>query len=533
MIMLLRQKFIPVCFLLVTLSGIAQGPVVKTRQGYIKGVGENRIAVFKGIPYAQPPVGNLRYQPPAPHQPWSDTLSTVQFPAAALQPSGTGVTGSEDCLYLNLYTPGLDDHKRAVVIWVHGGSMTGGTGKSMDGHAFADRDDIVTITINYRLGALGFLYLGGPENKQSGNLGLLDVIAALQWVHDNITVFGGDPSRVTVMGESAGAKLLSAVMVTPASQGLYQQAILESGAVQCIRDSVTARNERTLLLKQLGLGPKDVRKLLTIDADTLMRAQAQVCAGIGGNSFFGPVYDGVTIPEDGYLYAREGKLSGIKAIIGTNEQEGAAFIGREQMGRDLNALVFQPLFRANAPMANAYYQTLLKTDSPYAAMVRTLTQYMYQMHSYRFAGALTGAGAPAGSNVPGGADAAADGRGPVYMYRYSYQNGRAFGARHGDELHYIWDANHILTSNDDAARKQLARSLHGAWVNFIKTGDPNGTMGDPNGKTGDPNGTGMPQWPMYRDTDRQVMVFNDVDGVIRLQEVYDDKRFPSAVFVLK
>src|SRR6185369_7147095 len=120
-----------------------------------------------------------------------------------------------------LYTPKIDDRKRAVVIWVHGGSMTGGSGKGMDGHAFADQDDIVTITINYRLGALGFLYLGdlGREYRQSGNLGLLDVIAALQWVHDNISAFGGDPHRVTVMGESAGAKLLSAVMVSPASQG--------------------------------------------------------------------------------------------------------------------------------------------------------------------------------------------------------------------------------------------------------------------------------------------------------------------------
>jgi para-nitrobenzyl esterase len=152
-------------------------------------------------------------------------------------------------------------------------------------------------------------------------------------------------------------------------------------------------------------------------------------------------------------------------------------------------------------MANSFYQTLLQTDSPYAAMVRTLTQYMYQLHSYRFAKALSSAGTP------------------VYMYRYSYQDGREFGARHGDELHYIWGAARILTSNDKAAKKQLAGSLHGAWAAFIKTGDP--------------DGTGIPQWPAYKDTDRQVMVFSDVDTVTRLQEVYDDKHFPSAVFVIK
>jgi para-nitrobenzyl esterase len=497
------QRILPFCFLLVTLKLAGQTSVVKTSQGYIKGVIENGITVFKGIPYAEPPTGTLRYQPPVPHQPWTDTLAAVQFSATALQPAGATVSGSEDCLYLNLYTPKIDHRKRAVVIWVHGGSMTGGTGKSMDGHAFADQDEIVTITINYRLGALGFLYLGdlGREYRQSGNLGLLDVIAALQWVRDNIAAFGGDPNRVTVMGESAGAKLLSAVMVAPVSKGLYEQAILESGAVQCIRDSVTACKERALLLKQLGLDQKDARRLLTIAADTLIKAQAKVCAGIGGNSFFGPVYDGITIPEDGYQYARQGKLSDIRAIIGTNEHEGAAFIGKNEIGKNPNASIFQPLFRSNAPMANAYYQALLQTDSPYTAMVTALTQYMYQVHSYRFAKALSGAGIP------------------VYMYRYRYQNGREFGARHGDELHYIWGAARILTSNDDAAKKQLARSLHAAWSAFIKTGDPNGTA--------------IPQWPTYRDTNRQVMVFSDVDTVTGLQEVYDDRRFPSAVFIIK
>lgn len=497
------RKILAWFFLLSAFSVSAQSPVVETHQGYIRGIKENGIAVFKGVPYAQPPIANLRYQPPAPHEPWTDTLDAVQFGPAALQPAGPGVTGSDNCLYLNLYTPGIDNHKRPVLIWVHGGSMTGGTGKSMDGHAFADQDDIVTITINYRLGALGFLYLGDldPKYRQSGNLGLLDVIAALQWVHDNIASFGGDPGRVTVMGESAGAKLLSAVMVSPASKGLYQQAILESGAVQCIRDIGTAKNERALLLHQLGLAPDQARQLLTLPADTLFKAQAKVCAGIGGNSFFGPVYDRVTIPEDGYQYAREGKLSAVRVIIGTNEHEGAAFIGKKDIGSDPNVTVFQPLFRSNAPMANAYYRSQPKTDSPYAAVVRTLTQYMYQMHSYRFAGALSSAGTP------------------VYLYRYRYEGGRELGAHHGDELHYIWGASRILASGDDAAKKQLARSLHGAWVNFIKTGDPNGGH--------------LPEWPRYSTTDRRVMVFNDVDSVVRLKEVYDDKSFPSAVFVIK
>ncbi len=485
----------------ITLTASAQ--TVKTDKGYIRGLTENNIAVFKGIPYAQPPVGDLRYLPPTDHKAWTDTLNTTDFGSSATQPAGNKVMGAEDCLYLNLYTPAMDDHKRAVVVWVHGGSMTNGSGSGMNGHAFADKDDIVTITINYRLGALGFLYMGDVDRKyaQSGNLGLLDVVAALKWIHQNIAAFGGDPNRVTIMGESAGAKLLSAVMVSPASKGLYQQAILESGSVQCIRDSVTSKNERTRLLNQLGLTAADARQLLTLPADSIMKAQGKICEGIGGNSQLGPVYDGVTIPLDGYRYAASGKLAGIKAIIGTNENEGAAFTGPNADYSYANATIFKPLFQNDAPMAYAYYQQQLKTDSPYAAAVKTLTQYMYQVHSYRLAKAITPAGAS------------------VWMYRYKYQNGKPFGARHGDELHYIWGADKILASNDDADKKQLARSLHSAWVAFIKTGDP--------------NTTNAPKWPKYNNYARQVMIFDSTDTVMPLKEVYDDKNFPSAVFVMK
>ena len=501
--MLSAQKNIFLLLCIITLKASAQNPVIKTDKGYIRGITENNIAVFKGIPYAQPPVGDLRFMPPVAHNSWADTLNTTTFSSSAAQPWGNKTMGSEDCLYLNLYTPAVDDHKRAVVVWVHGGSMTNGTGAGMNGHAFSDKDDIVTVTINYRLGALGFLYMGDVDKRyaQSGNLGLLDVIAALQWIHQNIAAFGGDPSRVTVMGESAGAKLLSAVMVAPASKGLYQQAILESGSVQCIRDTVTAKNERIRLLNQLGLTAADAKQLLTIPADTIMKAQGKICEGIAGNSQLGPVYDRVTIPADGYQYAAAGRLSGIKAIIGTNENEGAAFTYPQTDYSYPNANIFKPLFQNDAPMPYAYYQQQVKTDSPYAAAVKTLTQYMYQIHSYRFAKVLTGRGTT------------------VWMYRYKYQNGRPFGARHGDELHYIWDTEKILASNDDDAKKQLAQSLHGAWVAFIKTGDP--------------NIANAPQWPKYTNTRRQVMVFDTTNTVTPLKEVYDDKNFPSAVFVLK
>jgi para-nitrobenzyl esterase len=491
--------FISTCF--IALKASAQTPVVKTTQGYLRGVTENGISVFKGVPYAQPPVGDLRYMPPMEHKHWTDTLDALAFGAAATQPGGSKVMGNENSLFLNLYTPAIDKRKRPVVVWIHGGSMTNGWGSGMDGHAFADKDDIITITINYRLGALGFLYLGDVDTRyaQSGNLGLLDVVAALKWIHENIAAFGGDPAQVTLMGESAGGKLISAVMVAPASKGLYHQAVLESGAVQCIRDTTTARNERARLMKQLGIS--DARKLLTLSADTIIKAQGIICAGIGGNSQFGPVYDGVTITEDAYRYAASGKLSGVNVLIGTNEDEAAMFTSPDADYAHAYESIFTPLFQSNAPQAYAFYQRQLKTDTPYAAAVKTLTQYMYQMHSYRFAKVLAAHGTP------------------IWMYRYKYRAGKAFGAKHSFELNYIWNTAKILSSSANAEEKQLAANMHTSWVNFIKTGNP--------------QTSGLPQWPHYNSRTPQVMAFDTTDTVITLKEVYDDPTFPSSVFVIK
>jgi para-nitrobenzyl esterase len=477
-------------------------PAIKTDKGYIKGVVENSILVFKGIPYATPPIGPLRFMPPVEHAPWADTLATTKFGSIATQTSGNKVIGSEDCLSLNLYTPNADNHKRAVVVWVHGGSMTSGSGKGMNGHAFADRDDIVTITINYRLGAFGFLYLGDADKRyaESGNCGVLDVIAALKWINKNIAAFGGDPLRVTLMGESAGAKLISAVLVSPQSKGLFNQYIAESGSVQCIRDTTTAKNERLRILNKMGLGLHDVKKLLTLPADSIMKNQGMVCEGIGGNSFFGPVYDGKVIKQDGYQYASGMDMPRIKALIGTNEYEAALFFNtNEDLGRD-NQAYLKALFGNEYPMVYTKYQQQLKTDSPYAAGVKVLTQYMYQMHSYRFAKVL------------------AQNKIPVWMYRFKYDDGKPFGAKHAQELQYIWNP-HDPNTITDSTKKQLTQNMHGAWVAFIKTGNPNIAT--------------LPQWPRYDISSHQIMVFDTADKVIGLKDVYDDKSFPSQVYMLK
>jgi para-nitrobenzyl esterase len=495
-------------FLLLTVFSVYQAaalnndPIVKTNKGYIRGIIENNIAVFKGVPYAAPPLGSLRFMPPVEHSVWKDTLSALKFGSVATQPSGNAVRGSEDCLSLNIYTPRADDHKRAVLVRVHGGSMTEGAGMGENGHAFADKDDIVTVTINYRLGALGFLYLGDVDKRYaaSGNNGLLDCIMALRWIKQNIASFGGDPDRVTIMGESAGAKLISAVLVSPKSKGLFQQYIAESGSVQCIRDTITAKNERLRILHQMQPGLNDARKLLTLPADSLMKLQAKVCAGIGGNSFFGPVYDGVVIKNDAYQYAGGKEFPHIKALVGTNQYEAALFIGMDSHLGQPDTVILKSLFGDDYPMVYKSYQHELKTKAPYDAAVKVITQYMYQMHTYRFAKVLTQ------NNIP------------VWMYRFNYNNGKPYGAAHAAELQYVWN-DPKLNEGADTTKKQLAFSMHNAWVAFIKTGNPEIPS--------------LPQWPNYKNDSRQVMMFDTTNKMIELKEVFDDKSFPSPVFVLK
>ena len=473
-------------------------PVVKTSKGYVTGAVENGILVFKGIPYAAPPLGGMRFMPPVEHALWKDTLPAQQFGAVATQNSGKKVTGSEDCLSLNVYTPKADRQKRAVVVWVDGGSMTSGAGKGQDGHAFADHDNIVTVSINYRLGVFGFMYLGDVDKRYaaSANNGVLDCIMALRWIKQNIAAFGGDPQRVTIMGESAGAKLISAVLVSPQSKGLFQQYIAESGSVQCIRDTVTAKNIRLRIMHQLHLQQNDAAKLLTLPADSLMKAQAAVCNGVEATSFFGPVNDGKVINNDPYQYAADKSLPRFKALIGTNKTEATLFAAMDARLKQPDSLIFKAMFEDVYPPVYRNYLQELKTLAPADAAVKVLTQYMYQMHSYRWAKALVQNGVP------------------VWMYRFDYAKGR-LGAAHASELPFVW--YDPAANADDAEKQQLAINMHNAWVDFIKTGDP--------------NVKGLPQWPNYTNDDRQVMLFDTPARVTGLKEIFDDKNFPSAVFV--
>lgn len=467
--------------------------VVSTRTGRVQGVREGGLSVFRGIRYAQAPVGALRFRPPQPLPASSALVPAVAFGAKA--PQGNG-QGSEDCLFLNIWTPGAARplprrQRRAVVVWVHGGAFTGGSGQDLGMRSFAQQDSIIAVTINYRLGSLGFLYLGqqlGPQYAQAGNCGLLDATAALQWVHDNIAAFGGDPRRVTVMGESAGAKLIGGLLVTPATRGLFQQLILESGAAQAVRDTATAHAVTEQLLRTLHLPPHDVRPLLTLPVDSLLKAQAQFASGAGGLQVFGPVLDGRTIPEAPMHYlAHQPRRRLPRTLLGSNLEEAGAFTGPGSVVHEPNEAALRLVFGRNSRYVWQAYQTFSQTQPPTVAWNRALTDYLYRLATYRLAGKLATQGAP------------------VWLYRFDWHNAtqRPFHAR---ELAFVWDETPTLD-------RQLATTMHHRWATFINTGQPG------------------PDWPAYSPTTRRVMLFDQRSGVQTIDPPYEDAAFPVQGYV--
>jgi para-nitrobenzyl esterase len=477
--------------------------IIDTRQGAVQGVQEGPLRVFRGIPYARPPVGALRFRPPQPLKRQVGVVPAVAFGPRATQGGGpSGVQGREDCLYLNVWAPAAASRpRRPVVVWVHGGAFTGGSGQDHDTWTFAARDSVVVVSFNYRLGSLGFLQIGpqlGKHYAQAGNCGLLDAVAALRWVQRNIAAFGGDPHRVTVMGESAGAKLVGALLATPATQGLFQQVILESGAVQAVRDTATAGAVARQLLHALGTASP--RRLLTLPADSLVRTQARFASGAGGLQVFGPVLDGRTIPLPPLAFLQR-KRPGVRVLLGTNREEARLFSGPGSILAAPNAAALNQVFGArNAPYVWRAYQQLRQTQPELEAWNATLTDYLYRLATYRLAKQLAAQGTP------------------IWLYRFDYVDATTRPV-HAQELAFVWNAPVgssagtmaavPLTAPSKAADPALAALMHAHWARFIKTGQPG------------------PDWPAYTPAQPAVMVFKASSQVELIPTSYEDAAFPT------
>ena len=316
--------------------------LVDTKSGKVEGYIQDNLYVFKGIPYAAPPVGELRWMPPQPVQPWDGVRPAKEFGPIAPQNEMVGPIvqvaqkQDEDCLFLNIWTPGPDNAKRPVMVWIHGGAFTIGSGSDpmYDNGSLANRGNIVLVTINYRLGMLGFLNLKevtGGKIPATGNEGLLDQVAALKWVKENIAAFGGDPDNVTIFGESAGGMSIGCLLAMPAAKGYYHKGILESGVGSTAGPLDQVVDTTKEFLKLVSLKGDDVTELRALPVKQLLEVEMKLriaAAGPGEASKITvttPVIDGEVLPDIPTKVVREGALKNVPLIIGSNLEEWKLF----------------------------------------------------------------------------------------------------------------------------------------------------------------------------------------------------------------
>jgi para-nitrobenzyl esterase len=461
--------------------GFGQGArpaIVRTPSGTLRGELADGVRIFRGVPFAQPPVDQLRFRRPAKVKPWSDERQALKFAAAAIQPGSPKVSQSEDCLYLNVWAP-EGKGPFPVFVWVHGGGFTGGTsfGGSIDGAKFADAG-IVCISIAYRLGALGFMDVSpllGAEYAGSANNGLRDLIAALEWVRENVAAFGGDPKQVTVGGQSAGAKLVDILMGVPAAETLFHQVISESGGAERVFTAADAKAFATgfgqAWSKRVAGGPASVR---TAGTTALIAAQRDFMEVRPKHFPLRPELDGELIPRLPVETIAKGSTRGKRLLIGTKREESTSFIGphptNDPAAKDLG----------NVPLAKfdevfAKYKALYPEMSEEQRRIRAVTAEEYWVPSIRAVDA----------HVAGGGSAW------MYLMEYADTKGTEKGyAHHSLEIPMVWDK----PSADAAGEVALTKPIHEGWVAFIR-GEP-------------PSATGLPVWPSYRSGTRATMILD-------------------------
>lgn len=481
---------------------------VETTSGPIRGNREQDVCVFRGIPYARPPVNVLRFRPPEPPDAWTEPWNATRFGLAAPQSPDpldhiwgeVLAPGVEDCLTLNVWTPAVDDGRRPVMVCIHGGAFVIGSGRWpwYDGYELVKRGDVVLVTINYRLGAFGFLDLsaiGGEPYTRSGNHGLLDQIAALQWVRDNIERFGGDPRKVTVFGESAGGISISCLMAMPAACGLFHRAIVMSGGPNLIRFQETSR-----VVTQAFLGMarvKDADQLRGLTARALLKAQRRFLRSneFGGNAVFGPVIDGDggVLPEPPLHAIRSGSARDVALLTGTTRDEARLWslyvpILRWTRPHALEGVLRHAIGDRWREVIGAYAR------SRYAESDGNITMaingdLLFRMPAIRLAEAQC-------------VHRSADTRMYLFAWRTPVMGGR-LGSPHAVDVPFVFgnlDANGVESyTGRGADRRAVSNAVQDAWVAFARSGDP--------------NHPGLPEWPAYLPETRATLAIDTTPTV--------------------
>jgi para-nitrobenzyl esterase len=434
-----------------------------TGSGSVQGVETDGMLVFRGIPYAQPPTAGLRWQPPQPAA-WREPLRAESFGPRC--PQAGAEDGSEDCLYLNVWTtPEANTTSlRPVMVWIHGGGFRGGSGNTNGAKLVAD--GVVLVSFNYRLGALGFL--DHPALRVDGaaavNYGLLDMVAALEWVQTNIRNFGGDPQRVTIFGVSAGGMAVHTLMTTPASEGLFARAIAQSGyATWPLPRSRSMRRDGADDAEQIAID-------LTSRASTAASAEpgAEQLRAIPAaawveavTGFHRPIVDGSTLPREPAETFAAGQQHAVPLITGANSWDGSVISGSPQAAAALSGTWPQP------ELARLYAEDFAVSKEQ--ARARIFGDYRYLM-----AGRYTARRMAAVSQ-------------PAYLYYFDFlppsRRGELPGAPHGSETPFVFGMFRGAATGLDPEVEAMSKLLRGYWVRFAATGDP--------------NGKGAPRWPAH------------------------------------
>ena len=476
--------------------------IVRTRHGRVRGTVEETVRVWRGIPFARPPVGPLRFAPPVPPDNWSEIRTAAHFGPSSIQLPLPGheagpLAGSEDCLTLNIFSPPADGRRRPVLVWVHGGGFVRGGSAAFDGAPLVARGAVVIVTVNYRLGPWGFLHLADLDPQAYGgaaNPALLDLVAALRFVADNVAGFGGDPGSVTLFGESAGAMLIGSLLAAPAASGLFHRAVLLSGAARNIRDRDAGTRIAELLLDATGLSRSEARRLREIPVEQLYAAAAHTVAAsaslpLDAEAFL-PVIDGTVLPTRPMDAIAAGAARRIPLLIGTCRDEMNLFLAvAPAVAAGKEVFLRAALGEAACEALAATYRTVTPAGRNWRSDL--LTDSMFWIPALRLAEAQQAAG------------------GAAWLMRLDHV--LAFppfdrtGACHAEDLCLIWERFGLggpsLTTAGSAADRMVAHALQDAILTFARSGRP--------------QAPGIAGWPPYAPAERAMMVFQSTCRIER------------------
>lgn len=487
-------------------------PVIATNYGPVRGRDDGCTKSWQGIRYATPPVGQLRWRAPQPPEPWTEPADATRPGSVCPQPTDPavpldlGAPQHEDCLTLNVWAS--SDTKpgdaKPVMVWVHGGAYIFGSASQplYHGGALAGGGDVMVVTINYRLGALGFLDLSSfstPSQQFDSNIGLRDVIAGLRWVRDNIAAFGGDPGRVTLFGESAGGSIVTTLLTTPATEGLFAGAIAQSSPATSVYDSARARRVAEMVLDRLDT---DVDQLRVLPIEVLIDVSKEVFENVPqltpGTLAFAPIVDGDLVPDYPVKLAREGRSHPVPLIIGTNKDEATLFRWMKSPLMPITPKAIRAMFtKIAAEQPGVQLPTEAQIGSAYSG-IRVKARGM-------------GVACDLGFRMPSlwfaeGHRAVA----PVYVYRFDWTTPMLrvlrLGATHAAELPYIF-GNLVQGPKDVTFRlgglktgKAVSGRIRARWLNFATHSKPTGLPGEP-------------EWTSYQGVDRACLIIDKCDTV--------------------